>query len=118
MSLSLTQEGECAPLPQESEQGNVEYKWKLVGKGPERIRHLITQMNYRLTEGLGEAIYQLGVLDNGFPEGLPDDELLESINTIKTMATQLKSDVIVLRVEIGRAVQQECRDRSRMPSSA
>jgi hypothetical protein len=69
--------------------GNIEYKWKLVGKSPERIAHLVrrrsvhtllaswiccllgqvTQMNYRLKEGLGEAIYELGIQDDGFPQG-------------------------------------------------
>lgn len=29
----------------------------------------VTQMNYRLKEGLGEAIYELGIQDDGFPQG-------------------------------------------------
>ncbi len=32
---------------------------------PERLEHLITQMKWRLGEGLGEAIYEVGVEDNG-----------------------------------------------------
>ena len=59
----------AANLGQESEEGNIEYKWKLVGKKPERLRNLTTQMNYRLMEGRGEAIYELGVEDNGHPLG-------------------------------------------------
>lgn len=32
---------------------------------PERIEHLITQLKWRLGEGMGEAIYEVGVEDNG-----------------------------------------------------
>ncbi len=48
----------------------VEYKWKLVHKTADRVTELITQMNYRLAEGRGEAVYELGIHDDGRPEGL------------------------------------------------
>lgn len=47
-------------LPPEPEQGNVEYKLKLVNPSNERFEHLVTQMKWRLREGHGEAIYQIG----------------------------------------------------------
>ena len=31
----------------------------------ERLEHLITQLKWRLGEGMGEAIYEVGVEDNG-----------------------------------------------------
>jgi len=46
----------------EKDTGNVEYKWKLVKKSQDRITHLTTQMNYRLTEGGGEAFYMVHTL--------------------------------------------------------
>src|SRR5438034_10791075 len=38
--------------------------------------------------------------------------------TLTFLLTQKKTSVFPARTQIGRAVQQECRDRSRMPSSA
>jgi hypothetical protein len=35
-------------LPQEPQEGNIEYKWKLVGVSGERLEHLITQLKWRL----------------------------------------------------------------------
>lgn len=47
-------------LPPEPEQGNIEYKLKLVNPSNQRFEHLVTQMKWRLREGHGEAIYQIG----------------------------------------------------------
>lgn len=53
-------------LPPEIERGNIEYKLKLIDPSPVRFEHLVTQMKWRLQEGLGEAIYEIGVSDDGF----------------------------------------------------
>lgn len=53
-------------LPPEVERGNIEYKLKLIDPSPVRFEHLVTQMKWRLQEGLGEAIYEIGVSDDGF----------------------------------------------------
>lgn len=47
-------------LPPEPEQGNIEYKLKLINPSSQRFEHLVTQMKWRLQEGHGEAIYQIG----------------------------------------------------------
>lgn len=47
-------------LPPEPEQGNIEYKLKLINPSNQRFEHLVTQMKWRLREGHGEAIYQIG----------------------------------------------------------
>ena len=47
----------------EKDDGNIEYKLKLINLSPERINTLITQMKYRLNEGSGEAIYEIGIKD-------------------------------------------------------
>lgn len=71
-------------LPPEVEQGNVEYKLKLIDPSPTRFEHLVTQMKWRLQEGLGEAIYQIGVEDNGSLSGLSEDEINKSIETLRS----------------------------------
>ena len=53
------------------------------------MEHLVTQMKWRLEEGLGEAIYEIGVEDNGFLAGLTDDELEASLATLRKMADRL-----------------------------
>jgi GTPase len=79
----------------------VEYKLKLVDPTPERLVHLVTQMKWRLTEGSGEAIYEIGVEDGGVPAGLSDAELAKSLATLRRMAEELHADVSVLRERQG-----------------
>ena len=57
-------------LPQEKEEGHIEYKWKLLAPDNERMQHLLTQMLWRLEEGNGRCFYEIGVSDNGELTGL------------------------------------------------
>ncbi|KAL8612833.1 hypothetical protein ACOMHN_038088 [Nucella lapillus] len=84
-------------LPPEEEEGNVEYKLKLVNPSPHRIEHLVTQMKWRLEEGSGEAIYEIGVEDSGMLTGLNDADLKASLTTLDTMAQRLGASLTVLR---------------------
>jgi GTPase len=52
-------------LQPENDNGNCEYKRYLVNLNEYRLEKLITQMKWRLVEGNNEAIYYLGVNDNG-----------------------------------------------------
>jgi GTPase len=72
--------------PPEKEYGNIEYKTKLVNKKEDRINGIATQMRYRATEGSGEAIYVIGVSDNGDFVGVDDDEFTESFNNLSLAA--------------------------------
>ena len=51
-----------------------------------RLEHLVTQMKWRLEEGNGEAIYELGVEDNGILVGLNNSDLKASMSALETMA--------------------------------
>ena len=73
-------------LYEQVEVGNVEYKLKLLSPSASRFEHLVTQMKWRLREGQGEAIYEIGVADNGLLRGLNDAEMDDSIATLKRMA--------------------------------
>ncbi|CAI5453385.1 unnamed protein product [Caenorhabditis angaria] len=83
-------------LPPETELGNIEYKAKLVNPTTSRIQHLITQMKWRLREGQGEAIYEVGVEDGGHMTGLTDHELNASLTTLRTMAQALDASMVIL----------------------
>lgn len=84
-------------LPPEVEEGNIEYKRKLVNPSPNRFEHLVTQMKWRLNEGGGEAIYRLGVDDDGRISGLDTKELAYSLNTLQRMAKRLNATLHPLR---------------------
>lgn len=62
-----------------------------------RLEHLVTQLKWRLQEGQGEAIYEIGVEDNGMLTGLSEDELQSSLNTLNIMAARLGAHTTLLR---------------------
>ncbi|EDW84636.1 uncharacterized protein Dwil_GK14220 [Drosophila willistoni] len=88
---------EQGALPPEPQLGNVEYKLKLVNPSRQRFEHLVTQMKWRLREGNGEAIYEIGVSDEGFLQGLSEKDMNASLTTLKEMAHQLGASTSVLR---------------------
>ena len=84
-------------LPPEPQMGNIEYKLKLVNPTQQRLQHLVTQMKWRLREGNGEAIYEMGVEDNGIMTGLSEEDMDSSLDTLQEMARRLTATVQVLR---------------------
>jgi GTPase len=76
-------------LPPESDDGNREYKRLLVGVSDERFEELTTQLKWRCHEGDGEALYELGVSDDGEPVGLTESECAESLETLIRMAKEI-----------------------------
>lgn len=84
-------------LPPEVEEGNIEYKLKLVNPSESRMEHLVTQMKWRLQEGQGEAIYEIGVEDNGNLTGLTEAEMKASLDTLQKMAVRLGAALSVIQ---------------------
>ena len=70
----------------EIEDGNIEYKLKLLNINDDRKENLITQMRRRCIEGDGECIYLLGVKDNGTMTGISEKDYEETLKNIKTIA--------------------------------
>ncbi|RZF44569.1 hypothetical protein LSTR_LSTR001327 [Laodelphax striatellus] len=93
-------DGEDTQLPPEPQVGNVEYKLKLVNPSRLRFQHLVTQMKWRLREGHGEAIYEIGVEDSGLLTGLSEEEMTASLETLEQMASTLGATTTVLRERI------------------
>uniref|UniRef100_A0AAY5KHC2 Tr-type G domain-containing protein n=1 Tax=Esox lucius TaxID=8010 RepID=A0AAY5KHC2_ESOLU len=81
----------------QAEEGNIEYKLKLINPTQYRFEHLATQMKWRLQEGRGEAVYQIGVEDNGMLVGLSEEDLRSSLKTLGRMAEKVGADITVLR---------------------
>ncbi len=60
----------------EKEDCNIEYKKLLTNLDDETINRRITQMKYRLYEGMGEAFYFIGVGNDGSIIGITEDEYI------------------------------------------
>ena len=81
-------------MEHEKDDGNIEYKSQLINLNENRIQQLMTQMAYRLVEGKGEAIYEIGVRDDGTLIGLPDDEFNESLDNLKKIVENINASII------------------------
>uniref|UniRef100_A0A4W5P3M8 GTP binding protein 2b n=1 Tax=Hucho hucho TaxID=62062 RepID=A0A4W5P3M8_9TELE len=81
----------------QAEEGNIEYKLKLVNPTQYRFEHLATQLKWRLQEGWGEAVYQIGVEDNGLLVGLSEGDMRASLKTLRRMAEKVGADITLLR---------------------
>ncbi len=80
----------------ERDDGNIEYKLKLLNKDEKRIEQIATQMRYRTNEGGGESIYVLGVYDDGKIWGITENEFSESVHTLNKAAEQNKYKISIL----------------------
>lgn len=90
-------------IPAEPQEGNIEYKLMLVGPSEERLAHLTTQLAWRIREGQGEAIYAIGVEDDGRCSGIKEEDLLTSLETLRTMADKIGCDMSLIRRQQARA---------------
>eukprot|EP00798_Chlamydomonas_sp_ICE-L_P006225 gene6225-2842_t len=98
--LKLLKEPRDPKLPcmaPEKHDGNVEYKLQLHPPSAARFQQLITQMNFRLSEGNGECYYAVGVEDDGYPKGLDDVQLESSAAVLHLMANTLNACVRVVK---------------------
>ena len=84
-------------LAREVEVGNVEYKLKLVGPSAARLQQLVTQLKYRLAEGRGEALYEIGVGDDGSLRGLGEGEMTASLETLSRMCAALGAQMSIVQ---------------------
>ncbi|KAL4640786.1 GTP-binding protein 2 isoform X1 [Arapaima gigas] len=83
--------------PEVSHRTAVKPLLKLVNPTQYRFEHLATQMKWRLQEGRGEAVYQIGVEDNGLLVGLSEEDMKASLKTLRRMAEKVGADITILR---------------------
>lgn len=92
----------ASQLAAEVEQGNHEYKFKLSNMTQAQVNHRISQLQWRLNEGGGnEAVYHIGVEDDGHPLGLTEQEMQESLLTLQYMAEKADCEMIVKQLFAG-----------------
>ena len=102
--LEKMKEGIADLFEPENDEGNIEYKQHLIEPTPERLERLISQMKYRLAEGGGEALYELGVSDRGVPYGLTDKELEKSMETMKILAEANNAEANIVYIKAGKMI--------------
>ncbi|BDZ69700.1 GTPBP1 family GTP-binding protein [Methanobacterium petrolearium] len=91
-----------AKLTQAGERKNIEFKENLNSKThlfTERKQQLASQMKYRLERGYGEAIYFIGVDDNGQLLGLTQPEMNESLHVLGELAHEINSKIMDVETE-------------------
>ncbi|KAJ4478920.1 hypothetical protein C8R41DRAFT_843956 [Lentinula lateritia] len=90
-------------LPPENDNGSIEYKLRLIHPSPARFTRLVTQLKWRLLEGGGRALYELGVGDDGELVGLGRKDMEETVDVLGKMAGELGARVWVVReIKVGR----------------
>ena len=80
----------------EIEEGNIEYKRSLHIDN-NRILENISQMKWRIKEGDGEAIYYLGIEDNGTFYNWTEKEKTQTLNAIKLIIS--KANLKLIKIE-------------------
>ena len=68
-------------------------KRELVNLETDRINHLATQMKWRLNERNGQAIYYIGIEDNGSFYGLTKYEIKKNINSFKKICKIINANI-------------------------
>lgn len=75
----------------EKHYGNIEYKQELSDMDLNKINKYATQLKFRLVEGSGTAMYLLGVKDNGEVLGVPPEQYMYYINTMREICKKINS---------------------------
>ncbi|CBQ69856.1 conserved hypothetical protein [Sporisorium reilianum SRZ2] len=106
--------------PEVDQKGNLEYKLKILPPSRERFDRLVTQLKWRLLEGGGLAVYEIGVLDDGTLIGLDPDSMKDSLKLLALMAAEVRAHCHVQRVlalEKVNGDEAATTSSSRLPSS-
>lgn len=87
-------------LKPENNDGNIEYKYKLVNLDNLTFNKRITQMKFRIIEGGGEAFYYIGIMDDGTPLGLTKLEYDESVQNLNLIALEINCIITKISEQI------------------
>jgi elongation factor 1-alpha len=82
----------------EDDYGPIEYKRQLTSMTNTKINKYATQMKFRLIEGNGEAIYMIGVKDNGDIIGVENKNYLLYCKLMSKIAREINSRIILIEL--------------------
>ena len=84
-------------ITKKGERRNIEFKESLKKDyhlQKDRKQRLASQMKYRMERGSGEAIYFIGVDDDGNLQGLSDEKMEESLFVLKSISEEINSTIL------------------------
>ena len=84
-------------ITKKGERRNIEFKESLKKDyhlQKERKQRLASQMKYRMERGSGEAIYFIGVDDDGNLLGLSDEKIEESLFVLKSISEEINANIL------------------------
>ena len=81
-------------LPPENEENNIEYKRYLVNLSELRYQKLVTQMQRRLEDGSGTAVYYIGVEDDGTYYNMTKEERKESMKNLHKIVKAADAKIV------------------------
>lgn len=87
-------------LPPENFYGMIEYKRYIIPSSKERYVKYETQLLWRLAEGKGEAIYYIGVDDDGTIHNINNKQYKLSIKNLKSLCCKNKINIIEIKKHI------------------
>ena len=86
-------------LEKENDHGNIEYKLKLCNfKYENRMVKLSSQMKFRLYEGEGCAIYNIGYDDSGEPTGITYEMMMDSLNNLHLISNTIEATIKSIKI--------------------
>lgn len=89
-------------ITKDGERKNIEFKENLKKDyhlKKDRLQRLASQMKYRMEKGDGEAIYFLGVDDDGNLTGIPQEEMDESLFVLEKVAQEIGAQVLKSQIQ-------------------
>ncbi|KAH9821031.1 hypothetical protein DFH28DRAFT_923474 [Melampsora americana] len=84
--------------PEVDSNGHIEYKLKIISPSARRLEKLTTQLKWRLLEGGGIALYEIGVLDDGTLIGLNFKQMEESLSNLNQISNRLNGYIEISNV--------------------
>lgn len=90
-------------LEPESYYGMIEYKLHVNDiLGTHRYEQIKSQMKFRLHQGEGKAVYNVGWYDDGHPHGVEYDILIQSLQILYTITEDLGGTIQSIKLRKGK----------------
>ena len=77
-------------LKSENYWGNIEYKKNFIDMTEDKIKKYATQLQFRIIEGNGKAIYIVGVEDNGKIMGITDKDVANCKHKMELICNEIE----------------------------
>ncbi len=88
---------------EEEESARILQKDALVAPNEEEVALLLERLQIRLREGRGECLYEVGVAEHSDDAGLSEEQMTQSVDTLRELASRVGAQISHLRTRPGGA---------------